>query len=250
MSLNMDSSMTAKRCLFCGSARGLTKEHIIPQWLLGELGLTDQQLRMRHISTLGMTRSQRTHSFLGLVNAMVCEECNSGWMSRLEVAVKDSITKLMHLDDVKNVLGSLADSHETIARWGFKTAIVLNYPTNYRNIVPEDHFHSLYHSRIPEGVYINLALTENADVIQWRQSQTVIMIGDREYVSRPKDVYKITMQFKHLLLRVCYVSLEDFTQGHENEASIALWPHFGRYKSSRVYDDIDEFDVSNHFVQV
>ena len=238
-----------KRCLFCGSAQRLSKEHIIPQWLLSELGLTDQQLRMSHVSAFGWTKSQRTHSFMGLVNAMVCVECNIGWMNKLEISVKDSITKLMRLDDVKSVLGSLAQDYEAIARWSFKTAIVLNYPTNYRNIVPEEHFRSLYQSKIPDGVYINLALTDNRDVIKWRQSQTVLMIGNQELVSRPKDVYKITMQFKHLLLRVCYISLKDFTLGHVNEASIALWPQFGRYEDSRVYANIDEFDVSNHFIQ-
>lgn len=246
----MDSDVNVKRCLFCGSTRCLSKEHIIPKWLLKELGLTDQQLRMSHVSTLGMTKSQRTHSFTGLVNAMICEDCNSGWMSGLEVSVKDSITRLMHLDGVTNVLGSLTENHEAIARWSFKTAIALNYPTNYRNIVPEDHFHSLYHSKIPEGVYINLAITDSTDVIKWRQSQTVIMIGNSKHVSRPKDVYKITMQFKHLLLRVCYISLEDFIQGYETEASIALWPQFGRYEHFKVYEDIDEFDLRNYFIQV
>jgi hypothetical protein len=242
-------NVTTRKCLFCGSAQRLSKEHIIPQWLLRELGLTDQQLMMSHTSVFGVTKSQRTHRFMRLVNAMVCKKCNSGWMSALEVSVQDSITKLMHLDD-RSAIRSLAEDYKTIAKWSFKTAIMLNYPTNYRRIVPEEHFHSLYQSGIPEGVYINLAFTENTDiVVQWRQSQTIITIGDQGHAIPPKDVYKITMQFKHLLLRVCYISFNGFVQG-DNEASIALWPQFGRYEDFQIYDNIDEFDTGNYFIQI
>lgn len=240
-----------EKCLFCGGIKKLSREHIIPKWLLKELGLTEEKLIMRHITIFGMTKSKRTHDFKNLVNAMICEDCNNGWMSKLEVSAKDLVIRLMNLDDIdKDVFKSLSENYEILAKWSFKTAIVLNYPTNYRHIVPENHFHSLYSSKIPKGVYINLAFTNNIEIIQWRQSQTVIMIGNlSEYSSRLKRVYKITLQFRHLLLRVCHIPFEDFIQGYGTEGSIALWPQLGRYKDFKIYKNIGEFDLSNYFIQ-
>lgn len=68
-------------------------------------------------------------------------------------------------------------------------------------------------------------------------------------MSRPKDLYRITIQFEHLLLRVSYISLPDFVQGCRGEESIALWPEFGRYEDMKIYENIDEFDCSNYFIQ-
>ena len=240
-----------KKCLFCENTKKLSKEHIIPKWLLGELGLTEKTIIMQHSSVFGAPLSQRTHSFKGLVNAMICENCNNGWMSKLEASVKDLIIKWMDLDLIEEDTPLLSEDHEILAKWVFKTAIVLNYPTNYRNIVPEKHFHELYSSKIPAGVYINLALTDNPETIHWRQSQTICMIGDvSKYVSRLKEVYKISLQFNHLLLRVCYVPFENFVQGYAGETSIALWPEFGAYKEFKVYKDIDEFDTGNYFLKI
>jgi len=239
-----------KRCLFCKSIKKLSREHIIPEWLLKELELTEEDVFMEHYSIFGIPKSQRTHSFKSLVNAMVCEKCNNGWMSDLEASVKDLIIKWINLNIEKKDILSLAKDHELIARWALKTAILLNYPTNYRNIIPESHFHKLYKSKIPSGVYINLAICNKPEPIKWRQSQQLLIFGNfSKYASRLKEVYKITMQFNHLLLRISYVPFENLTQGYTGETSVALWPEFGKYKELKVYKNIDEFDVGNYFIE-
>lgn len=241
-----------KKCLFCGHIKECSKEHIIPRWLLKELGLSEEELIMKHMTIFGITKTKRKHGFKNFVNAMICRECNNGWMSKLEASAKNLIIKLINIYDVdKNVFKFLNENYEVLAKWSFKTAIVLNYPTNYRNIIPKNHFHSLYNSKIPKAVYINMAFTNNTEIVQWRQSQRFIILGNiSKYSSRLKEVYKITLQFKHLLLRTCYFPFEDFIQGYEAEASIALWPQFGRYENFKIYKDIGEFNTNNYFIHI
>ena len=245
-----------KKCLFCGSSKEISREHIFPEWLLGELGLNEEEVTMNHVTILGMTKSRRSHIFKSLVNAMICEKCNTGWMSKLETSVKDLIIRLMNLDSVnEDLFKSLNDNYKILAKWSFKTAIVLNYPTNYRKIVPENHFQSLYHSKIPEGVYINMAFTENEEPLHWHQSQTLLWFfhtkkEEQKIFSRSKEIYKITLQFKHLLLRVCYFPFKNFVQDDRVESSIVLWPEFGRYENFRIYKDIDEFDSKASFREI
>jgi hypothetical protein len=238
-----------KKCIFCGAVGKLSEEHIIPKWLLKELDLSAKDMaRGSHLTLSGIAKSERTHSVMTHTNAAICQDCNNGWMSRLENSAKDLIIGLMNMDT--EAFGSLPGNSEILAKWTFKTAIVRNYPSNYRNVVSEDHFQYLYRSEIPRGVYINLAFTSNTEkIIQSIQSQTVLIIGLPEnYFSRLREVYKITLKFKHLLLRISYIPFEDFTQGADS--SIALWPRFGRYEDLKLYKDILEFDASNYFIRI
>src|SRR5260370_24266136 len=90
----------ANSCLFCG-ANGegvLTKEHVIPQWLLKHLDLpADDQLFQGVASSVTETlvESPRIHSTFNFVQGHVCEECNTGWMSRLEGVAKPVLVPLI-----------------------------------------------------------------------------------------------------------------------------------------------------------
>lgn len=160
-------NMNVKRCLFCGSAHSLSKEHIIPQWLLKEIGLDDQQIAMSHVSTFGVTKSQRAHSFTTLVNAQVCQECNSGWMSKLEVSVKDIITSLMRLEDVKGAIGALAQtvkqSRDGVSKPLLYSTILPTTETLSRRIISvlyttqkfQRAYTSIWHSRIMHRPYFS-----------------------------------------------------------------------------------------------
>lgn len=244
-----------KKCLFCKNTKKLSKEHIIPKWLLNELGSTDKTLATTHFTMLGLPKSKRVHSFKSLVSGMVCENCNNKWMSRLEISIKDLVIRLINLNkkpkDVKNVFNSLAKNHEVLARWAFKTAIVLNHATNYKDLVPEAHFHSLHSSKIPEGVWINLGFANNSENITWIQDQTVLFIGKSSEIPPEREgVYKITFQFRYLLLRICCIPFKNYIQDYKTEASILLWPEFTRYEKFKIYENISEFNLSTYFVRV
>ncbi len=248
MGIKFLSIFSSKKCLFCGSKEELTKEHIIPMWLINFLDLGDADIGMTHVNPFGGVVSHRAHTPKTLVNSWVCKKCNGGWMSELETSSKDLLMKLINRVSDKK-LSSLIDRRKNLilSKWIFKTAIVLNYPTNYYNMVPKEHFKSLFDGEIPKGVYINFGFTDNLKSIEWRQSKSAILFGDLKKIEANADkIYKITLQFNYLLLRVCYVPHKDFFQV---DNSISLWPKLEINNLLITYKDIDEFDVNNCFIQ-
>ena len=246
-----------KECIFCGVSGKKSREHVFANWLLKELGLRGDPFNMSHITIAGVTKSRRIHSLDSFVNKRICKGCNGGWMKKLEDSSRNWIIRLMNLDgvDEKSFWDDLRKNYKTLAKWAFKTAIVLNYSSNYRKIVPEDHLHLIYCSKIPNGVHINIAFTNSNKELEWRQSQGhgVIFFCPRDEMqkrlSQVRSAYKMTLQLKHLLVRVCYIPLKDFIQDYRSEASIALWPQFGRYEKTRFYEDIAEFDLGVAFMK-
>src|SRR6185436_285940 len=89
----------ANSCLFCG-ANGegvLTKEHV-PQWLLKHLDLPAGDLLFQGVAdsaTEILLESPRIHSTFNFVQGHFCEECNTGWMGRLEGVAKPILVPLI-----------------------------------------------------------------------------------------------------------------------------------------------------------
>jgi hypothetical protein len=55
----------------------------------------------------------------------------------------------------------MKEHHDTVARWAFKNVILLNTATNYRQLVPQNHFIALYNSSIPKNVFIDFSFCKN-----------------------------------------------------------------------------------------
>ena len=76
-------------CPFCGETKSRSDEHIIPQWLLESLDIKDMKIATTHMSTFGFPVSRRgPMAMANFVNGRICEDCNTGWMSKLEAEVK------------------------------------------------------------------------------------------------------------------------------------------------------------------
>ena len=102
-----------RKCIFCGNT-DLSKEHIFAQWLLKELGIMDNTVKMTHAGFVGEI-SNRQHPFSKLVNGLVCKRCNNGWMSDLEGKCQKHIINLMNMDNAKEEIRFLNDNHEVVA---------------------------------------------------------------------------------------------------------------------------------------
>ena len=88
-----------RECVFCGNTN-LSKEHIFAQWLLKELNIFNNDVLMTHANIAGMPISNRKHAFSKLVNGLVCETCNNGWMSQLEGDCQNHIINLMNMNEL------------------------------------------------------------------------------------------------------------------------------------------------------
>src|SRR2546426_12694728 len=87
-------------CLFCGTggASILSKEDVVPVWLLKYLELPpdDQLFQGVAESATGELIRRRIHSSFTFFEGRVCKTaCNNGWMSRLESGTKPILIPLM-----------------------------------------------------------------------------------------------------------------------------------------------------------
>ncbi len=235
--------MVAMRtCVFCNQTN-LSKEHIFAQWLLKELEIYNADVMMTHANSMGIPKSNRKHPFSKLVNGLVCEKCNNGWMSQLEGDCQKHIINLMNMENIKDEVKFLKENYDVIAKWAFKNVILLNSATNYSKIIPEDHYTILYTGSIPKGVFIDLAFCRSDSKIEWRQSSGGLVIKDKA-ISTNSNIkrYTITFQIKSLLIKVVFYE-SSANIWYEDEGAIRLYPQPGIYGTPNLFDNIDDFDL-------
>jgi hypothetical protein len=113
------------RCIFCGG-RGLTKEHVWPNWLRGVL---DPSITTpRHFySTSGFGRRRSFAHRAGSIESrrlrIVCERCNTGWMSRLQNNAKSRLLPL-----IRGQYISLTEAdHKILAAWSMMFTMIIEF---------------------------------------------------------------------------------------------------------------------------
>jgi hypothetical protein len=111
-------NFVAANCVFCGSSRTLTREHVLGNWL-SRIGLKLDPVphRAGPLNQLGRDLGMRPP--FGQRVRDVCGDCNQGWMSRLEVIAQRVLSPLIlgHTGEIK------AADHSAIAAWVQKTAL-------------------------------------------------------------------------------------------------------------------------------
>jgi hypothetical protein len=125
MSQGNTPAVIGKCCVFCAAPltkAAATNEHPIPQWLLRHFGVTKRMIRPAKWGD-GTIVQRTPHSWLKLVVSDVCAHCNTGWLSRLENAVK---SLLPNLASQTRELAMLSTGEELlVAQWAAKTAFLL-----------------------------------------------------------------------------------------------------------------------------
>lgn len=129
--------MKAKQiCVFCGSDKKLTREHILPDWLCD---LYPKEMMIIN-QFVGKSQKEWTSKIFQHKAKVVCEECNSGWMSNLEGEVKPLLTNLMALNSV-----SLRKyGQDLLAFWAQKTLLMLNQSVPGDLKITQDLYQDLY----------------------------------------------------------------------------------------------------------
>ena len=137
--------MATHNCIFCDQKPGKwTNEHINPQWLLEHLQLpkSDQLFQGVASTTTGqLTQKPRIHSTHSFVQGSVCDDCNGGWMSRLETAAKPILIDLM--DGVRPLSSLTKAEARILSKWAAKTAYLHAWASPMRRPVQLEHLHSL-----------------------------------------------------------------------------------------------------------
>lgn len=240
-----------RACLFCGNTE-LTREHIFAQWLLDELNIRKIKMGMQHYTFYGQKISERPLTPNSLINGLICRECNNGWLSQIEGHVKPVLIALLKYPS-ENLSTLLKEQHNLLSMWAYKTAMILNHASNYRNIVPKRHFRYIYmHRRIPENVTVLMGITKNTAELDWVQSQGVMHSGYTSVSDNPRfqDIYKITIQIEHLLLKVIYSPFYDYKYTHDHNDHLMIYPNLQITETFEFGDDLHSFDVKGSLYSI
>lgn len=143
-------------CWFCPSEKGrLSNEHIFAKWLLDRLDANSEEFTPAHFDhQLRLISYRGPLTATSLVAGNVCETCNSGWMSALEVAFDAAVFQKPRRGEI------LVQDRTKIARWFTKTAIAINTSQNYRLLLPKRVRHSV-RSGLPDHVSVFLGRVSN-----------------------------------------------------------------------------------------
>jgi hypothetical protein len=115
-----------RQCIFCGIARKMSKEHVVAQWMHPILPtspinkISAVEFKETNPAEWKQFSTARQGNSFNKTTTKVCEVCNNGWMSLLEIEVRSIITPL--------ILGQRAslspEQQAVLARWGAKTGTV------------------------------------------------------------------------------------------------------------------------------
>lgn len=206
----------SKACIFCNTplvGKEKSEEHIFPKWLQKYLGVKKTHL----YQTLFEQENEefwktRQYIFNNHVSGLVCEGCNTGWMSNLEDQVKSIIIPL-----IDGQHGNIEQEQcKIVAKWLYKTALTLHSASIQQKKVPAEHYKHLYEkNEIPKGVVIAIAPIHKIEKNDhyWIQSRTWPGIAKsvpkttiKEYL---QNAYKISMRAGNFSWRVTYLPREN-----------------------------------------
>jgi hypothetical protein len=147
----------ARKCVFC-ERDVATLEHIYAEWLSeivpGEGEMVHERGPVFPPGDDGGETWRHPRLFTLTVRA-TCEDCNTGWMNRLEERVKPLIT--LPIQGERQTLKTGVEQ-TSVAAWAFKTALMLDcaQQKGVRH-VPRQHYRYLYHFRHPPpNVHVRL----------------------------------------------------------------------------------------------
>lgn len=226
--------MSRKSCLFCQLPLAKSKEHVLPEWLLNHLGISDEAISPTHFTADGKVVSSRHHKLKNLVEGSICANCNTGWMSQLETEAKQILIPLMTGE--REVVELKVDERVLLARWTCKTSYVLNSSSNYEPKVPPDHFGYMHKNvnSLPKSVAVVAQQHHGKSKFYWLQQQFSMSSGSHPYVSSQqeahtlmKPTYKISLLLNKLLLLVAYWPWPEWSMILWPGIHIPMWPNKG-----------------------
>ena len=169
----------------------------------------------------------RQHAAGNLVAGRVCEDCNNGWMSALEIEAMPILKPL--IDGTVSLL-SISDAERTIvAKWTAKTAYVISHAVPLKKTPDPSHLHYMkdHAGGVPlrVGVFGQQSMaTGDFRQIQRNQWRHLTNSPSRITPIPPRGTYKTALQFRYLMLLVAHWSAPDSELMIAAGIHIPLWP--------------------------
>jgi hypothetical protein len=218
-------------CLFCPN-KADSREHLFPDWLNEVLGYVEPTYLF-----LGKKRGWRSDKPATHKLRVVCEVCNTGWMSGIERAAQPILTPMI-LGQPRHLT---IDEQRTIATWAFSRTVVGEQLSRSNVAIPEadrlwlrDHHEPPPHARVfAAGTDGRWWLPGSGRVGNVHFSATKMIANlDQTHISPAlaKDAlvgYSATILVRHLALQVVATVLEGGGLAHPAELApflVQIWP--------------------------
>jgi hypothetical protein len=202
-----------KRCIFCKSKDGITKEHIFNKWYreLNEVPLeslnhisykhkTKRFVRGKELEDVEIEKkSTRKHSINTLVNGSVCGKCNNVFLNKIDDEAREVVVRI--LKSKSEIFSMSGNEFSKLSRWAYKTVLTLtNSETiNYRELIPDLAYKDFYLTReVPDDVIISLARLDSSSYKSeplWLISQNFMF----EFPQNSRYAQQVLMEDKYLL---------------------------------------------------
>ena len=255
-----------KYCIFCSTPLDVkSREHVIPWWLLKHLQIQNIDIAPtvhNKVSTLiplneyDLEKSwkeinnleKRKMKLHNLVEGRVCKKCNNGWMSILEREVKGILIPLMNRK--KTIVELNCEERFLIARWLFKTLVVLNSSSGYRKLISESQISAYYKDTksFPKGFAFYCQQHHGDESFFWIQSQFWLTqhfeeLNEDDYESIMTSSFKISLQLGKLILLMAYWPANPgWVFSHIKGIHIPLW---GWQRACSYHSYENEFPQNN-----
>jgi hypothetical protein len=108
----------ARSCLFCGSRKKLTKEHVYPAWLYRALNIGGP------ITLMYGNEALRTTPRLNTTLREVCATCNNGWLHDLEHTFRSVMLGAIQ-GHIREPTVLNPGAQQVVATWAIKTWLLL-----------------------------------------------------------------------------------------------------------------------------
>lgn len=140
------------KCIYCGAARKITREHIWPDWLKAYI----KKDRLSYTHRVAVVHPSHVEESIKKIDGdprsrrikAVCSTCNSGWMSALQTTAKRSVIPLV--SGVPTFLNSAQQTN--LAAWAGMAVMAAEFATPDKvAISPDDREYLRLHRELPRN---------------------------------------------------------------------------------------------------
>ena len=189
----------------------MAQEHAIPKWLskAGKRNDNDYYQRVRNDKTI------RT-KLIEIKTRRICEDCNTGWLSRIELSAKAAVEPLLGNE---RRIGE-ADRW-VIARWFTKTVLTTQLaimPRTQQGPITTDTYQQFYDNPKPPNSLI-LFMSAYAGPVQ--PIRYIAVLSERD------DHLRVLFHFQHIVFYGLFVigdSTALYVPGGFLDATYVIWP--------------------------
>jgi len=173
----------------------------------------------------GETRWEKTAPVLDQTVRRVCNDCNVGWMHRLEDACIPLLRPAIRLE-THVILAPAAQ--QTVATWVAKTAMMLEFVHGGKRVPDEHYRHVFDHREPPPGAFVWLGAYTMRPYHAWSEPRQLVLQGSTSGTVR--HGYVATFSIGHLVCQMSYFGAGNDVQLERVGTDlpvVRIWPDTG-----------------------